>query len=373
MAAMPGTAIQDVPLQDVEWEECCLQPGRNPELERELRAEFGMVPPAARYFADCPWIGRSLVAFHFERGRLVHLPADLTDRIGLVVSQDSSCRYCYAAHRLILRSLGLSESRIRRLEQDLLAADHAPRERAILDFARAFSRASPLPTQDDIRSLRQAGLDEAAVKEVAVVAGYSVAACRFSTLPALPPQRLEALPDRWFMRVARPLLARAIRRGFRPGRPERLAPEQAAGPFAFLVRELDGLPLARSMRQVIDEAWASPLLPRRTKGLVFAVVARGLGCPLSEQEATRLLAAEGLEPQALRPVLEHLASPDLDPTEREAVPFARETIWYRPASIQRRAREVCGQLGAPRFLELLGVAALANMVCRLAATFHALR
>lgn len=46
--------------------------------------------------------------------------------------------------------------------------------------------------------------------------------------------------------------------------------------------------------------------------------------------------------------------------------FARETTWYQPASIQRRAREVHEQLGPAAFLELVGITSLANAIARLA-------
>ena len=116
---------------------------------------------------------------------------------------------------------------------------------------------------------------------------------------------------------------------------------------------------------MIDEAWSSPILSARTKALVAAVVARGLGCAHSERETARLLAEGGLAAEELEPILAHLASPRLDRVESVAVPFARETIWYRSAQIQRRARAVQEQLSGAEFLELVGIASYANMLCRL--------
>jgi hypothetical protein len=49
------------------------------------------------------------------------------------------------------------------------------------------------------------------------------------------------------------------------------------------------------------------------------------------------------------------------------VPFARETIWYEPAPLQRRARGVRDQLSPTQFLEAIGVLSLANGLCRLGA------
>ena len=66
-------------------------------------------------------------------------------------------------------------------------------------------------------------------------------------------------------------------------------------------------------------------------------------------------------------MLDNLSAPCLDPIEAAVVPFARETIWYRPAQIQRRARQVRAQLTRQQFIDLIGVCALGNAVCRLSA------
>ncbi len=81
----------------------------------------------------------------------------------------------------------------------------------------------------------------------------------------------------------------------------------------------------------------------------------------------RLLEQEGLKRSKTEEILAHLGSAELDPIESTIVPYARETIRYRhPADIQRRGREVRAVLSEEQFLELIGVATLANMVCRLA-------
>jgi len=55
----------------------------------------------------------------------------------------------------------------------------------------------------------------------------------------------------------------------------------------------------------------------------------------------------------------------LDAVEQQLVPFARETVWYEPAQIQRRGRELLRTLSREQFLELVAVSALANVLCRL--------
>jgi AhpD family alkylhydroperoxidase len=354
-------------LQQVEWEECLVEPGHDAALEAHLRREFGLVPPWTRYFTTCPWVVRGSIHTNHLRARLAHIDMDLAEWLILVVSQDNSCRFCFAAHRLMLRVLGTPEERILRLEQDAFAPDVPARERAAFEFARRFSRANPLATRADLEGLEAAGWSEGAAREIALVAGLGTFLNRVSTLPALPPQATERLPDRWLLRALTPVARLLLRRAWRPGVPMRLTPEQRQGPFAELVCAFDGLPLAPGLRATIDEAWDSPLTSRRLKGLVFAVVARAVGDALCEREAARLLAAEGLSAAQLEEVLAHLGSPLLDPAESEVVSFARETVRYRPAAVQRRARALRKHFEPGPLLEVLGSAAMANMLSRLGA------
>ena len=113
--------------------------------------------------------------------------------------------------------------------------------------------------------------------------------------------------------------------------------------------------------------WASPHLTRRCKLLILAVVARGLGCQVCGQEVGEALHREGLKEPALTRVVMHLDAPELDSVERLLVPFARETMWYEPAALQRRARALRDQLSGPQFVEAVGVVSLANGLCRMGA------
>jgi alkylhydroperoxidase family enzyme len=360
-------------LEAVEWECCLVEPRRDPELERQARRTLGAVPHALRYLAACPWLAELYIASRVTAFQLVHVAPELHDLIWLAVSQDNSCRYCYASQRAMMRILGFSGDRIRRLEESFFSAELDPRERLAIEFAKRISRANPMPVKADAQALLDAGYSWDAVKEVAYVASYTVAGNRVATLLAIPPEPMEQMPDRWAIRLARPLLAWMLRR-HQPWRLEIATPEPSdADPFSYLVRALGELPIAHLLHGRLARPWASDLLPRRAKALVFAVVARGLGCPLCEREACRLLAEQGLEREEIDRVLAHLGSPALDPVEAEIVPFARETIWCRPAEIQRRGRQLLNKLSAAQFLELAGVAGIANMVCRLSSAVEGTR
>ncbi len=352
-------------LMDVEWEECFLEPVPDAEFERWARNETGNPNSSPlRYFVPCPWVARAAVKL--TSLPLVHLDHDQADLVALVVSRDNSCRLCYAGARSLLRLAGMRPKRIDRLEEGLLSADQKTGTQRAMDFVRRVSRSNPPPGKADQKALIEAGYTEGQIKELAYVAANYVAINRLTTFTAMPPQRGERIADGWRMDVARFFLQGILTKRRRSAKPEFLTTEHRQRPFAASLLGLDGLPAARKLLEILNEAWDSTLLTRRAKALAFAVVARGLESRVCEQEAFRLLAEEGLEPKQIEDILAHLGSPALDVAETTIVRFARETTWYQPAQIQRQAREVHEQLGAGAFLELVGITSLANAIARLA-------
>jgi alkylhydroperoxidase family enzyme len=282
------------------------------------------------------------------------------------VSQDNSCRFCYAAWRALLRFQGYSKRRIERLEQDLAGA-LSPSDQLAVEFARRVARANPIPSRDEWRPLEAAGIGRDAIRELAFVAALNVYYNRLATLLAIPTASVEAAgryaPFGW-TRPARSWYARARRRR---GRTAPLPAERRTGPFSPAVLALDGLPVALALRDVIDDAWRSSALPVRTKAFVFAVVARGVGSEWAEAHARAMLLAHGMTEQGYDEVLAHLSGPELTPAEAALGPLVRETVFYRTPSLQSHAHRVCRSVSAEEFLEFVGIAALANAVCRLSA------
>ena len=352
-------------LREEEWEQCFVEARPDPELSRELRRALGVAPPGLEYIASCPWLARWTATVNLTDRTLVHVPLDLFEMIFMAVSQDNSCRFCYGGRETLLRILGFDQERIRRLEEVFFASDLDDRDLRALDFAKRVSHSNPLPTDADKQALRDVGYEEEAIRELVFVAAAVTAINRTATFIAMPPEKVEAFAERWYIRLARPLIAARFRARRDVGVRVSLSPDEKEGPFSGIVLALDGLPVAGSLRRLIDNAWESTILSRRTKALIFAVVARGLGCQRSEQEARRLLADEGVSQEQSEDYLAHLGSSDLDPIENAIAPFARETIRYRTLPIQRRARALREQLSLEEFLETVGMVALANLVCRL--------
>ena len=353
-------------LERVPWEACVLEPHRDPALESYVKKRTGMSSPVIGYFAPAPWLAKALVDLHPEYGLLLRLDHELKDLVQLVVCQENSCRFCYAAVRAMLWAQGMSRERIQRIEGDLTRADLSPRVQAAIAFGRSQSRTGPAGARGAREALTKAGFDDDEMRELAFAVALTDFSNRAHTIAAVPTRPLERIPDALLTRLLRPWINRLVRRNRYRGRatPLQRAP---APPYAGLVQAYAGSPIAPTIAGALDGMWASPHLTRRCKLLMLAVIGRGLSCEACAPELREALRRDGMAEATLDQVLTHLDAPELDPLERLLVPFARETIWYEPAPIQRRARALRERLTGPQLLEAIGVAALGNGLCRLGA------
>lgn len=354
-------------LSAVPWEECLLEPRRDRALETFACRTQGLPNPTIRYFASVPWLARALVELHPEHGLLQRLDPHVADLVALIVSQENSCRFCYSAVRALLWARGMSKARIDRIEQDLARGDLPPRTRAAIAFGRAQSRSGPAAAHGACEALRAAGVGTDELKEIAYAVAVSDFGNRACTIPAIPARPMERMPEQWYAPLLRPLVARLLNSRRRAG--AALAPGEAPAPppYTRLVGAYAGSPIAAALSRTLQRMWRSDRLTRRCKLLILAVIARGLSCRHCAEDLAPALAAEGLDGAALEAILTHLAGPELDEVERVLVPFARETIWYEPARIQRRARALREQMSEPQLVEAIGVAALGNGLCRMGA------
>jgi len=350
-----------------DWGECLVPVGPVPAaMAAEVRRALGAAPDWLARTATCPWIVRAITEMICKP--VAYVSPALCDLVSLVVSQDNSCRYCYGTQRAILRIQGYSDAYVDALLRDFHVGDLSPADRAALELARRMTRANPLPGRADFEEVVRAGMGRLAVAEVAVMAALSNFSNRAATLLALPPEQLERMVRRPLFRVMRPLIAWKIRSRAKSPAP---LPEPNDGLCAPVVSALGGSPSARVVRSMIDAAVSSEILPRRTKMLMIAVVARAIGSALVEREARDALLGEELTADDVDEVLRTLGAPALDARERRLVPFARETVHYQAATIQRRFRGVAGDLSPAEILETAGVVGLANAICRLSVVLDA--
>jgi alkylhydroperoxidase family enzyme len=326
-----------------------------------VRRRIGAVPEVLHYVTSAPWLQQTLVdcidkGYTHAEPRLLHLAK-------LVASHENACRHCYGTQRTVMRILGYREEELDRLSEALDLAELAPADRAILDFARELSRSNPRPDPHRLDELVGLGHTREAILEIAAIISLCCLINRVTTCLALPPDHdVESLPDRWWVKLVRGVVTPKLR-GKRDPHPTEVKP---SGPFSELIDALRGTHFAAGFDRALTGAFASATLSARAKGLIFAVVARALACERCEAGATRLLAQTGLTPATTACVLTNLTADELDPIEKAVVPFARETVHYRPAAIQDRTRQLAMLIGPERTVETIGTTALANAVVRLA-------
>src|SRR6516165_1743685 len=150
-----------------------------------------------------------LVEPHPEYGLLMYLDQNVADLLTLVVSQENSCRFCYAVQRALLWGLGMSEDRIQRLEQEL-STSPAPRTVAAIAFGRSQSRTGPAGAWDARQALHRAGFSDEEIKEIAFTTAATDLLNRACTIPAIPVRPVERMPDQLRMRLLRPLIKRIL-------------------------------------------------------------------------------------------------------------------------------------------------------------------
>jgi len=350
-------------LEQIEWEDPVIPPGpSDPAWEAQVgKALGGKCPDMFRRVGPVPWLREV-----FLDGQLVHLTRITQDQmalIHLVVSQESSCRYCYGTARAMLQVFGFDEKFIDGVEREAQLAESDPAQRAFLGFCRRLAKSNPRPAKQDREQLVALGFSPEAVAEIAYFVGMVCFANRVATLSAAPPSEMEKM-NTPFWRLLRPLMRWRMRRA----RYAEFAAPPADGPFRAVIGELHGSQGAGALYKALSLAFAAPgLLPRRTRAFMFAVVARSLGCRVCEPAARQVLAEEGVSEATIDEVLANLASRELTPLEARLVPWVRDTVRYQqPSEIQRQTREIVLALGVDITLDAIGTAGLANATARIA-------
>ncbi|HEY8379252.1 MAG TPA: hypothetical protein VIK91_22315 [Nannocystis sp.] len=354
---------------EIDWGEMVLPPPPPrpipPELAAQVRAAFSTVPSWTYSLLWCPWVLEAMLA-----GILVpldYIDPNLVGLVRLVIAQDNSCRYCYGTARAFLRILGYSEEFVRVLEHDLLRADLDPARRAVLDYARLVSRANPRPGDGQRQHLRQLGHSDRSVDEFTAYAAIWVMETRITTLGAIPPSPVEELPDRWWMKLLRPLAAGKLRRDERNVPLAVVDPARRIAVFDDLVGVLGDLPVARNVRKIVDLAFGDGPLPRRTRVILTAVICRALGCDTTQRILGALLGPGDPDWPALDAMLTRLDADWLDDRERLLIPIARETarVTQQPRLLQRRMLDLRAHVTPAEFIDFIGVVSTANMLGRL--------
>jgi uncharacterized peroxidase-related enzyme len=354
-------------VEQLQWSEPLVPAFEDPAWEAEVRGLMGgMMPTSFKYAASSPWVRRAYL--DAVRTPISTLAPAETELAGLVTSQENACRYCYGSARVRMKMIGFTDEMIDRIERNVQLVEAEPRERELVQFCRNLARSKPRPSQAAREKMREVGFTARQTVELALMVAVVGLCNRISTLIAVPPELEMESASKGMKGLWNKLSAWLPNKGRAMNLPPPdYPPPNFKGPFGGLVRALDGAPGGAILEATLNNAFSSEVLPRRTLGLIFAVVAHTLECGLCETGAAALLEAEGFSRDDLAEVLQTLASPRLTEMEALLIPWARDTVWMpeQPARIQTRSRPLVDALGPQVYLEAVGGAALANSCVRL--------
>lgn len=357
-------------LNEIEWGEPLVSARPDLIWEAEIKRRGGQVFEIDRRIAPNHWLRE--VALGLTVYRPVAMPMRLYHIGATVTAQENACRYCYGANRAYMKILGYSEDFIRRMERDLHLAELDEKFRAFIAFCRSLARSRPRPSRAATDHLVEMGFSRLAVSEMAGVISLGCFYNRVSTFIACPPEHgFERMANGPMGRVF--ALMSPLMRLWSQLRPE-ATPDVAAldaqalaqNRFREVLVPLAGLPLARIMKNALEGAFASDVLDRSTKALMFAVVARTLECALCESCARDMLLDDGIAQSDIDLALANLHSDHLRQSDAGLLSWARATVYYDIAAIQRESRELLLEIGENALIEAIGVASLANAIVRMA-------
>ena len=354
-------------VEQLQWAEPLTPEFSDPVWEAEVRAfTGGFLPGSVTRVASSKWVRRAYL--DCVRCPMTTLATSEQELAGLVTSQENACRYCYGSARVRMKMIGFSDEMIDRIERNVQLVEAEPRERELVSFCRNLARSKPRPSREAREKMREVGFSAHQTAELAMMVAVVGFCNRVSTLLAVPPELEMETVGKGIKGLWTKLSAwlPGKQQMPRPPAPD-YPPPTFAGPFGSVVRLLDGLPSAAMLEGLLNSAYASEVLPRRTLSLIFAVVAHTLQCQLCETGAADLLEVDGFSRRELAEVLETLTSPILTDMEALLIPWARDTVWMpeQPSRIQARTRPLLDALGPEVLVEAAGAAALANSCVRL--------
>ena len=154
----------------------------------DVTERIGFLPNVARLLAVTP---RHFVGWWRYLDDLMRGPSGLSktqrEMIAVVISAESHCPYCQAAHAAALRLRTKDAAFVDRLAVNYRHVELDPRDRAMLDFAVKLTKTPDACSQSDLEQLRAVGYsdeDILHIVEVTAIFNYNV---RLATATGLFP------------------------------------------------------------------------------------------------------------------------------------------------------------------------------------------
>ena len=154
----------------------------------KCQAKLGLIPNVLVAYAFNP---EKLAAFGQMYNDLMLGPSGLSklerEMIAVAVSAQNRCWYCQVAHGAAVRVLSGRPELGEALVMNYRAADLNARERAVLDFAVKMTTDSAAIEEPDRQALRDAGLSDPDIWDVAAVAGFFNMSNRMASAVGMEP------------------------------------------------------------------------------------------------------------------------------------------------------------------------------------------
>ena len=349
-------------MNQIEWAEPILPIFEDSQWESEVKSDLGTVPDMLQRVAPSAWLREACLKW--DRIPIREFPARLADIGTLVTAQENACRYCYGAAKAQMRMFGYTEKMINGIEREMQLAELDEKDRAFIRFCRNLARSKPRPAKAERDNLVELGFSPLAVSEMAFFIANHCFYNRVATFIACPPLfGFENLAGSFLGRLIRPLIAKKLR-----ARKLKDVGVLSTGKtrFSGVVQALKGLPAATFLHRALEGVFESSALSQELKILMFAVVARTLGCTFCEAESRELFVREGLAEDEFDACLSTLNSPRFTPEEAKILAWTRETVHFQTNTIQKQTRQLAEEVGNEMLLEAIGISSLANSTARLA-------
>ena len=150
--------------------------------------KLGFVPNVLRAYA---FDKAKLDAFTAMYNDLMLAPSGLSklerEMVAVAVSAENRCFYCLVAHGAAVRALSGDPALGEMIAMNYRVAPLTPRQRAMLDFAVLMTRASATIGEADRQGLRDHGLTDRDIFDLASVAGFFNMSNRVASAIAMAP------------------------------------------------------------------------------------------------------------------------------------------------------------------------------------------
>ncbi|MDH5452062.1 MAG: peroxidase-related enzyme [Paracoccaceae bacterium] len=177
--------------------------GATVAMYERTKANFGYLPNMVRAFGHRPEVMDGWNALLGAiRGNLDLRRYELAT---LAAARALKSSYCMLAHGSVLLDEGMTPQALRDIVEDRAGADLTAQERSIMDYAAKIASDATTVTQGDIDTLRNQGLSDAEIFDIAATAAMR---CFFSKLL----DGLGAQPDAAYMSI-KPELRSALTPG----------------------------------------------------------------------------------------------------------------------------------------------------------------